>query len=421
MYLSYYGLKKQPFHITPDPEFLYLSPSHKEALAAIVYGIEEKKGFVAITGAVGVGKTTILRSYLEKAERQHLKIVYVFNSRVTFKGLLKTIYNELGLALESDDALEMVNRLYEFLIEEYKQGNTVVLVIDEAQNMPLATLEGMRMLSNLETTRDKLIQIVMVGQPEFEKLLNTERLRQLRQRVAIRATIYPLNKKESYDYITSRLRRAGANPEMVMTPGAIKKVMGEAKGVPRLLNILCDNTLITGFGYQQKPVGKKIVREIIRDFKGQEGTPSFPWRYGVAVAGACVVLAALWFLADKTVFSGNMEKSGGQRTAGSATGVIEKRPVAATVDNRVAVDAASVVAVREKADVPKEATKVVTHVVSRGDSLSKLTQKMYGNSDSKTLKLVQQGNPSIVDPNVIVVGSTITFPVAERKEGTVQK
>jgi len=167
MYLAFYGLKKQPFHLTPDPEFLYLSPSHKEALAAIIYGIEERKGFVAITGAVGVGKTTILRSYLESAERKRLKIIYIFNAKLTFEELLKTIYRELNLPLEGNDVVEMVNRLYEVLIKEYEEGNTVVLVVDEAQNMPVGTLESMRMISNLETSKDKLIQIVLVGQPEF--------------------------------------------------------------------------------------------------------------------------------------------------------------------------------------------------------------------------------------------------------------
>src|SRR5208337_1742725 len=199
MYLGFYGLKKQPFHITPDPEFLYLSPSHKEALAAIIYGIEERKGFVAITGDVGTGKTTILRSYLESKKDGTLKIIYIFNAKLTFEGLLKTIYRELALPIESTDAVGMVNKLYEVLIEEYRQNNTVVLVVDEAQNMPVDTLESLRMISNLETSRDKLMQIVLVGQPEFEKALNTYRLRQLKQRLGVLATIRPLSTAEGLE------------------------------------------------------------------------------------------------------------------------------------------------------------------------------------------------------------------------------
>ncbi|MGB4224543.1 MAG: AAA family ATPase [Syntrophorhabdus sp.] len=204
MYLNYYNLKKEPFHITPDPEFLYLSPSHKEALGSIIYGIEQKKGFVVIIGAVGVGKTTILRSYLDTADKKHLKIIYIFNARLTFEELVKTIYQELGIDSKTDDIFDMVNNLYKILIDEYTKGNSVVLVIDEAQNVPVDTLENLRMLSNLETPKDKLIQIVLVGQPEFEERLNMEKLKQLKQRIAIRSTILPLTKPESLDYIEHR-------------------------------------------------------------------------------------------------------------------------------------------------------------------------------------------------------------------------
>jgi nucleoside-triphosphatase THEP1 len=170
MYLSFYHLKKEPFHITPDPEFLFLSPSHKEALGSVIYGIEKRKGFVAITGEVGVGKTTILRSYLDRAELERLKIIYVFNPNVSFQGLLKTISRELGFTLRADDTYEMVNQLQEILIEMYWRNQFVVLIIDEAQNMPIDTLENLRMLSNLETSKDKLIQILLVGQPEFDSV-----------------------------------------------------------------------------------------------------------------------------------------------------------------------------------------------------------------------------------------------------------
>ena len=169
MYLRFYHLKKEPFNVTPDPEFLFLSPGNREALASIIYGVENRKGFVVITGEVGVGKTTILRSYLKKADKEHLKIVFLFNPNVSFKGLLKVIFSDLGLNPGTDDVFEMVNRLHHLLIEEYRQSNNVVLIVDEVQNMPVETLENLRMLSNLETSTEKLIQIVLVGQPEFEQ------------------------------------------------------------------------------------------------------------------------------------------------------------------------------------------------------------------------------------------------------------
>ncbi|MDP2969770.1 MAG: AAA family ATPase, partial [Deltaproteobacteria bacterium] len=278
MYLNFYNLKKEPFHITPDPEFLFLCQSNRQAIGAIIWGVSQKKGFIAVTGDVGVGKTTILRYYLETVDRQLLKIIYLFNANVSFPGLLKTIYKELGLESGTDDMVEMVNHLHEILIEEYKQGRSVLLIIDEAQNMPVETLENLRMLSNLETSTDKLIQIVLIGQSEFEEKLNQNELRQLNQRIAIRSRILPLTEKESIDYIKHRLAKAGQDEkDRVFTRGAMKKMVSQAKGIPRNLNILCDNALITGFGYKIKPVNTKIVKEVIVDFKGKAKPSLLKW------------------------------------------------------------------------------------------------------------------------------------------------
>jgi general secretion pathway protein A len=267
---QFYHLTKEPFHITPDPEFLFLSPSHKQALGSIIYGVKNKKGLIVITADVGVGKTTILRSYLEGVVHQKTKIIYIFNSNVTFKNLLKTIYKELGFLTKTDDSVEMLNGLYQILMKEYKEGNIVLLIVDEAQNMPMQTLENLRMLSNLETSKDKLLQIVLIGQYEFEQMLNQYSLRQLKQRIAIRYTIVPFRKKESIAYIEHRLKKASANNCQVFTEGALKAIVKEAKGIPRDLNILCDNALIRGFHYQKNPVNLKIVKEAIGDFKGKK-------------------------------------------------------------------------------------------------------------------------------------------------------
>jgi general secretion pathway protein A len=294
MYQDYYHLKKEPFHITPDPEFLFLSPSHKQALGSIVYGVRNKKGFVVITGEVGVGKTTILRSYLEGVAKQKTKIIYIFNSNVSFKNLLKTIYKELGLDAKTGDVVEMLNDLYQILMEEYKQGNTVLLIVDEAQNMPIETLENLRMLSNLETSKEKLIQIVLIGQYEFEEILNLYALRQLKQRIVIRSTIISLNEKESLAYIKHRLAKAAYNASPVFTKGAMKRIIKEAKGIPRNLNILCDNALITGFGYKIKPVNAKIVNEVITDFNGGGGEEKIPLLKWVMPPAALLLLIVLF-------------------------------------------------------------------------------------------------------------------------------
>jgi general secretion pathway protein A len=301
MYLSFYSLQKEPFHITPDPEFLFLNESHKEALGSLIYGIEKRKGFIAITGGIGLGKTTIVRSYLETKDDGHSKIIYVFNANITFKELLKTVLQELNLEGYDEDVFGMMNRLYLALIQEYEAGNNVVIIIDEAQNMPIETLENLRMLSNLETSSDKLVQIVFVGQQEFDALLNSQELRQLKQRIAIRTSIHPLSRRESHEYINHRLNLAGLREGPLFTLPAMERVVRAAKGVPRTINILCDNALITGFGYEQKPVGLRVVNEVISDFKGRK-LRWVKWPYLMGAAVATTLFAAFFFSSYRDSF-----------------------------------------------------------------------------------------------------------------------
>jgi len=309
MYQNFYHLKKEPFHITPDPEFLFLSPSHRQALGSIIYGVRNRKGFVVITGEVGVGKTTILRSYLEGVAKQKTKVVYVFNANVSFKNLLKTIYKELGLDVKTGDIVEMLNDLYQILMEEYTQGNTVLLIVDEAQNMPIETLENLRMLSNLETSKDKLLQIVLVGQYEFEEILNLHELRQLKQRIVIRSTIVPFTEKESMDYIKHRLDKAADNGSPVFTKGALKRIVKEAKGIPRYLNILCDNALITGFGYKKRPVDAKVIDEVITDYKGEKKAPSLLKWIILSAAALLFIILLLFLYANKDLILSRAQKN----------------------------------------------------------------------------------------------------------------
>jgi general secretion pathway protein A len=289
MYIDFYGFTKPPFRTTPDADFLFLSPSHKEALASIIYGVEQRKGFIAITGEVGVGKTTILRSYLETVEKDKHKTIYIFNPSVTFESLLTTILKGLGVEPVSNQATEMVSQLHELLIAEYRNRGAVVLVIDEAQNIPVETLEGIRMLSNLETSTEKLIQIVLVGQPELEALLDRHELRQVRERIAVRARILPLTKKESYAYIEHRLAHAGSHKRDIFSQDALDLIVGTAQGIPRRLNIHCDSALITGFGYQQPRISRKIVKEVIADFNGRTSVPLWPGKKALALVALLVV------------------------------------------------------------------------------------------------------------------------------------
>ena len=269
MYFNFFGLRTKPFNTTPDPDFLYLSPGHKQALGSLIYGIKEKKGFIAVTGQVGLGKTTILRSFLNQNRQANQETVYLLNPNLSFTNLLKTLLRELGhTPIEGDDA-EVLEQLHFVLIDKYREGRTVVLLIDEAQNMPVDTLEHLRMLSNLETPKDKLIQIVLLGQPELDDLLDQYELRQLRQRIAVRAIIQPLSKSESLEYIRHRLDKAGGEGKKIFTHSALALIVQEAKGIPRRLNILCDNALVTAFGYNTALVTAKIAKEVIGDLTGR--------------------------------------------------------------------------------------------------------------------------------------------------------
>ena len=272
MYLEHYGLAREPFGVTPDPDYLYLSPTHKEALATVIYGIRERKGFIAVTGEVGTGKTTVLRSALERLDRHAEKPIYVFNSNVSFKELLRTILHELGIETIPDTNNARVRLLHELLIEEYSAKRNVVVIIDEAQNMPVKTLERLRMLSNLETTKDKLLQIVLVGQPELERKLRLHELRQLKQRIAVRAVIAPLTETESHEYIHHRLLKANAPRVWIFTDGARKIIIHHAAGNPRLINILADNALVACFGYRKRVVTTRMAEEVVQDYLFDQAT-----------------------------------------------------------------------------------------------------------------------------------------------------
>jgi general secretion pathway protein A len=270
VYLDFFGLEREPFHITPDPEFLFPSPSHKEAFATVMYGVQQQKGFVVVTGEVGTGKTTILRSYLQKLKGSDIQPIYIFDPHLGFDELLEAILAELGGPPDTGQTqFARLQWLRHYLIDAYSNGRSVVLIIDEAQNMPVETLEQLRVLTNLETTKDKLLQVLLVGQPELEEKLGLHQLRQLNQRVAVRATLRILSTEEATDYVKHRVRQAGGTPETVFSAAALKAIVAHAKGNPRVLNITCDNVLINAFGASQSPVSAALVRDVVKTMSPQ--------------------------------------------------------------------------------------------------------------------------------------------------------
>ena len=267
MYEDFYGLAEPPFSITPDPRYLFFSRRHREAYEHILFGIQERKGFIQITGEVGAGKSTICRAVLEELG-EGFATALVLNPVMTSIQLLRTILGELGLDNRGNDRVKLQQRLNEFLLEQLHEGSEVVLFIDEAQDMSDDLLEQVRLLSNLETDQRKLIQIVLVGQPELRTSLERQGLRQLRQRITVRYHLPPISRDETESYILHRLRVAGSNGRPSFSRAAIGSVYRYSRGVPRLINAVCDKALLCGYVEGRDHLGWRQVRRAVRDLEG---------------------------------------------------------------------------------------------------------------------------------------------------------
>ena len=306
MYLTFYGLAEKPFNATPNPKFLHMTPGHREALAQLLYGTQERKGFIVLTGNVGTGKTTLLHALCQRLNGQSA-VSFVVNSTLPFDGLLEYVLEDLGIAKTGESRAQRLIALNHFLIERERAGQNTVLIIDEAQNLDVATLEQIRLLSNFETPRSKLLQILLVGQPELKARLNLPELRQLKQRVGLRCQIPPLTLEETRAYIRTRLRIAGARDLGLFADPAVDRISAYAGGIPRLINTVCDHCLLFGYADQKRRIDRHIVDQAIEYL--EEGTRRRPttsklrgstmlqilrWSLGtlvVAVASAAAVLA----------------------------------------------------------------------------------------------------------------------------------
>ena len=292
MYLTFFGLNEKPFAITPDPRYLYLSERHAEALAHLLYGITEAGGFVQLTGEVGTGKTTIVRSLLAQTPK-NAEIALILNPKMTAPEFLLTICEELGIGVP-DSALgslkDLVDILSRYLLRAHAAGKRVVLVVDEAQNLSPEVLEQVRLLTNLETNTQKLLQIILIGQPELRELLARNELRQLAQRITGRYHLSPLSADETAAYVRHRLRVAGATTD-IFTAGALNSVYRLSQGVPRVINVICDRALLGAYSLDRHHVTGALVRNAAAEVFGRRFTPHWlPW---VATAGVAAVLTAL--------------------------------------------------------------------------------------------------------------------------------
>src|SRR5262245_5100860 len=258
MYLQFFGLKEKPFNTTPDPKFLFLTPGHREALAQLVYGVKEQKGFIALTGEVGTGKTTLVRALLQRLNG-NTAIAFIANAALPFEGILEYMLEDLEVAKGEHTVAQRLITLNHFLVERQRAGQDTLLILDEAQNLEAKTLEEIRLLSNFETSTQKLLQILLVGQPELGTKLKLPELHQLKQRIGLRCTIPRLTLAETRHYIRTRLRVAGARDLTLFSDRALDRIADYSGGIPRVVNIVCDHCLVIGYGEQQRKIERRVV------------------------------------------------------------------------------------------------------------------------------------------------------------------
>jgi general secretion pathway protein A len=331
MYNQFFGLREKPFTLSPDPKYLFLSDSHREALAHLLYGIEQGEGFIAVTGEVGTGKTTLCRTLLERLDAS-TEVAFVFNPPLSGMELLQAVHHELGLLGGEATRQELTAELNQFLLEKKAQGKRVLLIVDEAQNLERDALEQVRLLGNLETNTAKLLQVILLGQPELDTKLESPDLRQLRQRITVRWRLAPLSANETREYVAHRLRVAGGAKEL-FTELATREIHRRARGIPRVINLLCDRALLAAFAAEAQSIGLGLVSQVEREVagppRGGSGFSSWRDRFAVrpdllvaALVGATAFALIVGLVLSSGIASGWFRgKSGaGQPDAASGTG-----------------------------------------------------------------------------------------------------
>lgn len=267
MYNAFFGFKESPFSLSPDPAFFYRSEQHEEALANLVYGVQARKGFVVLTGEVGTGKTTMLECLRDYLETQYIEFAFIFNSRITSDQFFEMIAYDLNLPCARTSKTEVLFALNQLLVEQAQEGRTVVLIVDEAHNLEWEVLEEIRLLGNLENRNGKLLQIVLAGQPEFDRKLDAPNLRQLKQRIVLRYSLQPFTLRDAVEYMQSRLERAGMPNQTVFSEELMAEIHLRAQGIPRVINAVCDNMLLTAFALEQKVCTVEMLDEVCRDIR----------------------------------------------------------------------------------------------------------------------------------------------------------
>jgi general secretion pathway protein A len=429
MYNSYFGFSVSPFRVTPDPSLFYSNPVYEEAYANLRYGIEARKGFIVITGEVGTGKTTLLRKLMTHTSEGIIHTVYVFNTYLNFTELLQVIHYDLGLGQKEANKVKLLQELNDFLITQLKDGNIVSILVDEAQNLSDEALEGLRLLSNLETDQEKLIQIVLMGQPELQARLDQPTLRQLKQRVALQCRLLPLRDEEVCGYIDFRLRAAGYTGKRLFHPDAYRQIAVASKGIPRLVNIICDNALLCAFGRSEKIISKDIINEVAGDLRltpqkeltqtqsissaiatqpdtnmpAAKSASKLPQRklrrlarFGVET---CLVLVGL-ITAASFIDPRNFLVNAG-RTLETAKGNLNEW--ALFMSHQQAAPAKAIAQVEVE-------TKEQRVIIPQGSSIYKIATEAYGTKNGLGMDLIKEFNPAIKSLARVTAGQALLLP-----------
>jgi general secretion pathway protein A len=267
MYNAYFGFSGSPFSLSPDPAFFYRSEQHEEALANLIYGVQSRKGFVVLTGEVGTGKTTMLECLRDHLDSQRIEFAFIFNSRITSDQFFEMIAYDLDLHCQRTSKTEVLFALNSLVVQQADQGRTTVLIVDEAHNLDWEVLEEIRLLGNMENRREKLIQVILAGQPELERKLDAPNLRQLKQRIVLRCNLEPFNESGTSEYINTRMEKAGLPNQTILPPELVTEIHLRSQGIPRVINAICDNLLLTCFALEAKVATVDMLDEVSRDMR----------------------------------------------------------------------------------------------------------------------------------------------------------
>ena len=267
IYNPYFGFSENPFNISPDPEFLYRSPQHEEALANLIYGVRSRKGFIVLTGEVGTGKTTMLECLRDYLDTMRTEFAFIFNSRLTPDQFFEMVAYDFDLDCDRKSKTDVLFALNTLLLKQTEKGRTCVLLVDEAHNLEWDVLEEIRLLGNLENRGGKLLQIILAGQPELDRKLDAPNLRQLKQRIVLRCNLNPLEPEEAIGYIDTRLARAGAPDQKIFSAELLEEIYKRSRGIPRVINLICDNLLVTAFAMEQKACTLEMLDEVCQDLR----------------------------------------------------------------------------------------------------------------------------------------------------------